>query len=143
MCACQIISLKIQPCHVTSHLLMSKKISKKMQTNQYEAKTTHTRWLSKIYKKPRSSLSFYLLFLSFDRNQPLTQKLNLSCFNAFILNTILQSMKNVKLSPHRFWPCHEDGLIKTIQMIPHNIYVSFKLASLYCGLRLILVYPNP
>ena len=26
--------------------------------------------------------------------------------------------------------------------IPHNIFVSFKLASLYCGLRLILVYPN-
>ena len=34
-------------------------------------------------------------------------------------------------------------LIKTIQTIPHNLYVSVKLNSLYCGSRLILVYPNP
>ena len=59
------------------------------------------------------------------------------------LPTTLQSMVNAKLSPHRFWPCHENGLIKTIQTIPHNQYVSFKLTSLYCGLRIILVYPNP
>ena len=57
--------------------------------------------------------------------------------------TTLQPMMNTKLSPHGFWHCHENGLIKTIQTIPHNLYVSFKLASLYCGLRLILVYPNP
>ena len=50
---------------------------------------------------------------------------------------------NTKLSLHRFWPCHENRLIKTIQTIPHNLYVSFKLAFIYCGLRLILVYPNP
>ena len=48
-----------------------------------------------------------------------------------------------KLSKQRFWPCHEYGLIKTIQTIPHNLYVSFKLTSLYYGLRIILVYPNP
>ena len=59
-----------------------------------------------------------------------------------ITNTTLQSMMNAKLSQHRFWPCHENGLIKTIQTIPHNLYVSFKFASLYCGLRLILVYPK-
>ena len=47
--------------------------------------------------------------------------------------TTLQSLTNTKLSPHRFWPCHEIGLIKTIPMIPHNLYVSFKSASLYCG----------
>ena len=52
-------------------------------------------------------------------------------------------MMNAKLSLHGFWHCHENRLIKTIQTIPHNLYVSFKLASLYCGLRLILVYPNP
>ena len=57
--------------------------------------------------------------------------------------TTLQSKMNAKLSPHRFWPCYENGLIKTIQTIPHNLYASFKLSSLYCGLRLILVYPNP
>ena len=49
-------------------------------------------------------------------------------------HTTLQSLMNTKLSPHRFWPCHESGLIKTIQTIPHNLYVSFKSASLYCGL---------
>ena len=48
--------------------------------------------------------------------------------------TTLQSLMNAKLSPHRFWPFHENGLIKTIQTIPHNLYVSFKSASLYCGL---------
>ena len=57
--------------------------------------------------------------------------------------TTLQSIMNANFSQHGFWHCHEDGLNKTIQTIPHNLYVSFKLASLYCGLRLILVYPNP
>ena len=57
--------------------------------------------------------------------------------------TTLQSMMNAKLSKQRFWHCYENGLIKTIQTIPHNLYVSVKLTSLYCGLRLILVYPNP
>ena len=52
-------------------------------------------------------------------------------------------MMNAKLSLHGFWHCHENGLIKTIQTIPHNLYVSVKLTSLYCGLRIILVYPNP
>ena len=50
---------------------------------------------------------------------------------------------NAKLSKQRFWPCHVNRLIKTIQTIPHNLYVGVKLTSLYCGLRLILVYPNP
>ena len=50
---------------------------------------------------------------------------------------------NAKLSKQRFWHCHENGLIKTILTILHNLYVSFKLTSLYYGLRLILVYPNP
>ena len=52
-------------------------------------------------------------------------------------------MMNAKLSPHRFWPCHENRLINLIQIIAHNVYVSFYLTSLYCGLRIILVYPNP
>ena len=57
--------------------------------------------------------------------------------------TALKSLMNVKLSKQRFRHCYENGLIKTIQTIPHNLYVSVKLTSLYCGLRLILVYPNP
>ena len=40
--------------------------------------------------------------------------------------TTLQSIMNAKLSLHGFWHCHENGLIKTIQTIPHNLYVSFK-----------------
>ena len=48
-------------------------------------------------------------------------------------------MMNVKLSQQRFWHCYENGLIKTIQTIPHNLYVSVKLTSFYCGLRLILI----
>ena len=40
---------------------------------------------------------------------------------------ILQSMMNAKLSQH--W--HENGLIKTVQTIPHNLYVSVKLTSPY------------
>ena len=50
---------------------------------------------------------------------------------------------NAKLSQLRFWHCYENGLIKTIQTIPHNLFVSVKLTSLYCELRLIQVYPNP
>ena len=57
--------------------------------------------------------------------------------------TTLQSVMNPKLSKHRFWHCHENGLIKTIQTIPHlHLHLSVKLTSLYCGLRIILVYPN-
>jgi len=61
-----------------------------------------------------------------------------------ILTTTLHSILNAKLSLHGFWHNLENWLIKTIQTIPHNTtYVSFKLASIYCWLRLILVYPNP
>ena len=55
----------------------------------------------------------------------------------------LQSMMNVKLSKPRFRHYYENVLIKTTQTIPHNLYMSDKLTSLYCGLRIILVYPNP
>ena len=57
--------------------------------------------------------------------------------------TTLQSKGNAKLSKQRIWHFYENGLIKTIQTPPHNLYVSVKLISLYCVLRLILVYPNP
>ena len=35
--------------------------------------------------------------------------------------TTLQSIINAKLSQHRFWHCHENRLIKTVQTIPHNL----------------------
>ena len=38
-----------------------------------------------------------------------------------LILTTLQSMINAKLSKQRFWHCHENGLIKTIQTIPHNL----------------------
>ena len=60
-----------------------------------------------------------------------------------LMHTSLQSMMNVKLSKQTFRHRHKNRLIKTIQAIPHNLYVSVKVTSLYCGLRLILVYPNP
>ena len=47
------------------------------------------------------------------------------------LNTTLQSMINAKISKHKFWHCHENRFIKTIQTIAHNLYVSLKSASLY------------
>ena len=34
-----------------------------------------------------------------------------------ILDTTLQSVMNTKLSKHRFWHCHENGLYKTIQTL--------------------------
>ena len=60
-----------------------------------------------------------------------------------MVSTTLQSMMNVKLSKQRFRHCYENGLIKKIQTIPHNLFVSVKLTSHYCGLRIILVYLNP
>ena len=38
-----------------------------------------------------------------------------------MLVTTLQYVMNTKLSKHRFWHCHENWLIKTIQTIPHNL----------------------
>ena len=35
--------------------------------------------------------------------------------------TTLHSMMNAKLSKQRFWHFYENGLIKTIQIIPHNL----------------------
>ena len=37
---------------------------------------------------------------------------------------------NIKLSKQRFQHCHENGLIKTNQTTPHNLYASVKLTSL-------------
>ena len=47
---------------------------------------------------------------------------------------------NAKLSLHRFWHCYENGLIKTIQTTPHNLYVRVNLTFLFCGLRIILFF---
>jgi len=55
-------------------------------------------------------------------------------------NTTLQYVMNTKLSPHRFWPCHENGPISSVQTIPHILYLSFKLTSLYCGLQCTVVW---
>ena len=72
----------------------------------------------------------------------------LICRNVNFLDSILltlntsttpQSMMNAKLSLLGFWHCHENGLIKTIQTMPLNLYVSFRLASLNCGFK---AYPG-
>ena len=75
-------------------------------------------------------------------DQPLVRQGRRNWLN-LIPGTTLQYMMNVKLSKQRIRHCYENGLIKTIQTIPHNLWVSVKLISLYCGLRIILVYPNP
>ena len=36
-------------------------------------------------------------------------------------NPPVYAMMNAKISQQKFWHCHENGLIKTIQMIPHNL----------------------
>ena len=51
--------------------------------------------------------------------------------SVFSYITTLQSIMNAKLSQHRFWRCHENGLIKTIETVPHNLYASVNSASLY------------
>ena len=57
-------------------------------------------------------------------------------------STTLQYLINTNLSQQWFWPYHENWLIKSIPIIPHYLHGSFKEASLYSVLRLILVYPN-
>ena len=49
---------------------------------------------------------------------------------------------NAKLSQHRVWHSHENRLIMTIQTKPHNLYVSFKSASLYWELGLTRIIPK-
>ena len=57
------------------------------------------------------------------------------CFNEVpTAVTTLQYIMNAKFSQHEFCNCHENRLIKAIQTIPHNLWVSVKSASLYWGL---------
>ena len=51
------------------------------------------------------------------------QKAKALCGTVYISspNRTLQYVMNVKLSKHRFWHCHENGLIETIQTVPHNL----------------------
>ena len=50
-----------------------------------------------------------------------------SCHQVAQLSNLLRM--NAKLSPQRFWPCHENWLIKTIQMI-HNLLICVFQVSL-------------
>ena len=45
-------------------------------------------------------------------------------------DTTLQFMMNTKISQQMFWHCYENGLIKTIQTIPRNLYGRFKLTKI-------------
>ena len=56
--------------------------------------------------------------------------------NKFSIIPLIQAIKNAKLSLHGFWRCPEDGLIKTIQTMPHKLYVNFKSASILLRIRL-------
>ena len=52
-----------------------------------------------------------------------------------LIFTVLPFLMNAKLMKQRFWSDHENGVIKTIPTIPHNLYESFKSDSLYAGPR--------
>ena len=54
------------------------------------------------------------------QNRPALGKLTFT-INDLFHSTTLQSVMNAKLSKHRFWHCHENGLIVMIQTIPHNL----------------------
>ena len=53
------------------------------------------------------------------------------CLYPLKLATTLKSIMNAKLSKHRFWYCHKNRHIKTIQMIPYNLLGNVKSASLH------------
>ena len=82
------------------------------------------------FQRPRRC---WLRILSIEKkyiNKALSaNEIGLACMHSFLVSTTLQSTMNAKLSKHRFWHCHENGRIKTIQMIPHNLSVSVKSAS--------------
>ena len=69
------------------------------------------------------------------------QKSNIRLDDSFSVHNFPIYNEGQTLCQHRFWYFHEYWLILTIQTIPHKL--QYKLASLYCGLRPILVYPNP
>ena len=71
----------------------------------------------------KSEMSFDVADMMEEVASVITEEVTFSVFlflvNAALRLTTLQSMMNAKLSPHRFWPCHENGLIKTIPTITH------------------------
>ena len=83
-------------------------------------------------------LNFWAMSLGFLKTRFISKILN--------WKRILQKYSKLSNEEHktevhqRFWCCYEIRLSKTIQVNPHNLYKSFKLASLY---GLILIYPNP
>ena len=82
-----------------------------------------------LERKHLSSLRLLFVAMSFFRQMAYNA-------TAILQNVIttLQYMMDAKLSKQRFWHCHENGLIKTVQTMPHNLLVSVKSSSLYWGL---------
>ena len=64
--------------------------------------------------------SWYTIFFIHQRHCALSETLQQEA-------TTLQIMMNAKLSQQRFWPCHKNGLIKTIPMIPQNLDMTFQV----------------
>ena len=46
--------------------------------------------------------------------------------HCWLISTILQSKMNAKLGQQKFWPCHENRLIRMISTIPQNRCERFK-----------------
>ena len=60
----------------------------------------------------KSEMSFDVADMMEEVASVITEEVSFSVFiflvNAALRLTTLQSMMNAKLSPHRFWPCHEN-----------------------------------
>ena len=115
---------------------------------RYVIRNVHRFWTFIIHFLPTTSVPIRLFFHWFCLNSRVfRKKMDFSSKLKGNSNTTLQSVMNAKLSKHRFWHCHENGLIKTIQTIPHNLSVSVKSASLYWGLGYtkdaLWIIPNP
>ena len=130
---------KISPCspRIFSHVWTTQ-LERSHQKAIKMKKLWRSPWHSQSssYKTGKRAPTKFSLHLTQDKSVLMTwhNQGNLDLSNVRMMNT--------KVNQQTFWHCFENGLIKTIQMIPHNLCVSFKSASLYCGLRLILVYPQ-
>ena len=58
-----------------------------------------------------------------DSGVSFTMQVKWYMFCVSIHHTTLQFLMNTELSQHKFWPCHENRLIKTIQTIPPTTYL--------------------
>ena len=98
------------------------RVNKTIKSQQFE--DAKNEYASQLQKTNEAQAKYYNHF----KPQVLTNfqdldERRIKCIqvNRVVGHTTLQYVMNAKLSKHRFWHCHENGLIKTIQTIPHNL----------------------